>query len=323
MTATSSDDANRPADGSAERLSGDLRREVADFEVRIEEALLRADALRLTGDVSGAERVDHEQQDLLGELENRLQAHVAAAFVAREAERVVAGSLLDADPSWDMAGPIPVSTDDRGFLRRGIGSMAGALALAAAVALVSLNGQVGNFDVSAVRDAIANAVGRVSAPNEGDAVDPSEAAIAGSRTTADGVAIEDAAPNPLTPNGSDLGSETAATAVTDETPAVDATVEDLAALGQAAADAVSGILPTELPLPQVEPPRDDEESSDSTPSESPSTDDPSESETESETETGPLAPQPSPSDPSDEPTSTESDGSLVTGPSEVGALGNG
>lgn len=82
----------RPSGVARDRLARRIRTDVADVRVRLEEAMLRSDALLATGQPERAAAVLHEQQALLAELRETLSSSVAAAMAEAEAEAVLAGS---------------------------------------------------------------------------------------------------------------------------------------------------------------------------------------------------------------------------------------
>lgn len=73
-------------------LSGDLRRELLDARVRLQEASMRAEAHRLLGDEQSAAEALGDQQAILAEVEGRLARVVSAAVVQRDAEEVLAAA---------------------------------------------------------------------------------------------------------------------------------------------------------------------------------------------------------------------------------------
>lgn len=83
-----------------ERLRDALRNQLDEVQVRLQEAILRADAHLLTGNSQGAEQALEDQRRLLGDLERRLESVLSDALVEREAEAVVAdaASRLEESP---------------------------------------------------------------------------------------------------------------------------------------------------------------------------------------------------------------------------------
>lgn len=130
-----------PSARARQQLSADLRRELADARVRLQEASLRAEAHRLLGDDVAAAGAVREQQALLGDLEHRLGRSVSAAVLQREAEHVVAAAEV---PTVE---PAPASPHRRPVLS-GVASLVAALALASMAILGQAPGSVSVLDVS-------------------------------------------------------------------------------------------------------------------------------------------------------------------------------
>lgn len=86
-------------------LAGELRREVADVRLRLEEASLRAEAHRLLGDDEGAAAAVGEQEIALADVEDRLARVVSAAVVQRDAEQVLADAARQAPPVVEPVAP--------------------------------------------------------------------------------------------------------------------------------------------------------------------------------------------------------------------------
>lgn len=113
------------------RLSGALRREVGDLEIRLEEAELRSAAFEEAGLHSEAARVLQESRELVQDFHQRLNSALAQAAVEREAERILASSddvidvLVDEQTSGGVLARIPA----------GIGAAVASIAVLAMAAL--------------------------------------------------------------------------------------------------------------------------------------------------------------------------------------------
>lgn len=94
---------------AGDRLASRLRSDVADVRVRLEEAVLRSDALLAIGQPERAAAVLDEQQVLLAELRETLSSSVAAALVEAEAESV----LADSPDAPDLFGTAVQDAPDR------------------------------------------------------------------------------------------------------------------------------------------------------------------------------------------------------------------
>lgn len=116
-------------------LAGDLRREVADARLRLEEATLRAEAHRLLGDDEAAAAAVGEQEAALADVEDRLARVVSAAVVQRDAEQVLAGAARQAPPVVEPVAAPPADAPRRVPVLSGVASMVAALGVAAAAVL--------------------------------------------------------------------------------------------------------------------------------------------------------------------------------------------
>ncbi|WP_052665482.1 hypothetical protein [Nitriliruptor alkaliphilus] len=142
-------DDGRPSIEARTRLAGDLHEQLASSRMAWDAALLRSDAALASGDEAEVQAALADHRLLLGVLEERLGAVVAAATVTREAERVVRSSAAvcaDPAPPGGHATPPPAlaaSDPRRGPVAPSPGHrLVGALA-GAAVALVFLGGLLG------------------------------------------------------------------------------------------------------------------------------------------------------------------------------------
>lgn len=114
-----------------------MRADVADVRVRLEEAVLRTDALLATGQPERAAAVLDEQHALLVELQDTLASAVAAASVEAEAEVVLLGTPGGPELFGDPASSAPERRDEpRG--RRRSRTSASASALVSAVAALAI-----------------------------------------------------------------------------------------------------------------------------------------------------------------------------------------
>ncbi|MBW3621267.1 MAG: hypothetical protein KY461_13560 [Actinobacteria bacterium] len=159
--------AGRPSDVSRDRLARRVRSEVADVRVRLEETVLRSDALLATGQPERAAAVLDEQHALLAELQDSIASAVAAAAVEAEAEAVLFGAP---DGPSVFARPQEVPTEAVPGPRR-VRVTASAVASAVAVlALLILGAPVPSPSTTAAVDADDVVDDRV-----GDAVDRRDA----------------------------------------------------------------------------------------------------------------------------------------------------
>lgn len=121
-----------------DRLARRIRADVADVRVRLEEAVLRTDALLASGQPERAAAVMDEQQALLAEFHDTLASSVAAAAVEAAAEEVLGASpdaerVLGGHEHHDAAVPArPVPSRPERPGRRTLRAATSALASAAA-----------------------------------------------------------------------------------------------------------------------------------------------------------------------------------------------
>jgi hypothetical protein len=117
-------------------LAGELRREVADARLRLEEATLRAEAHRLLGDDEAAAAAVGEQEAALADVEGRLARVVSAAVVQRDAEQVLADAARQTPPVVEpVAAPAPADAPRRVPVLSGVASVVAALGVAVAAVL--------------------------------------------------------------------------------------------------------------------------------------------------------------------------------------------
>lgn len=124
----------RASKETTRRFKGELRREVGDLEVRLEEAQLRSDAFLHAGLDREAAEVLEESRQMVDEFHQRLNSALAAAAVEREAEWILASSLDVVDVLGDE------ETSGGGLLARipaGVGAAVASVAVLA-MALVTL-----------------------------------------------------------------------------------------------------------------------------------------------------------------------------------------
>lgn len=149
-----------PSGVAGDRLASRLRSDVADVRVRLEEAVLRSDALLATGQPERAAAVLDEQQVLLAELRETLSSSVAAALVEAEAESVLAGSPDAPDlfgtpvqDAPDLCDSPDIPVQDEAPPRRTVRATASAVVSAvAALALLIVAAPTPSPDVLNVRD---------------------------------------------------------------------------------------------------------------------------------------------------------------------------
>lgn len=96
-----------------ERLRDALRDQLDEVQVRLQEAILRADAHLLTGNSQGAAQALEDQRQLLGDLESRLDSVLSDALVEREAEAVVADAATRLDRSSEGQPSVGTATTTR------------------------------------------------------------------------------------------------------------------------------------------------------------------------------------------------------------------
>lgn len=121
-----------PSARARDDLRADLRREVADARLRLEEAGLRAETHRLLGDDRAAAEVVAEQQQVVADLERRLGRVVSAAVLQRDAEEVLAGVTTGPEvESPEPAAPDHVPPRRRVPALSGVASAVAVLAVAA------------------------------------------------------------------------------------------------------------------------------------------------------------------------------------------------
>lgn len=145
---TATPDDGRPSTESRARLAAELHEQLAASRMAWDAALLRSDAALAAGDQAAADAALEDHRALLGVIEERLGAVVAAALVAREAEDVVrsAAEVEPVDEAPAVPRPAPgtapsqaVDGSDRPVAepvagRRAVSSLLGA---ATAVALIA------------------------------------------------------------------------------------------------------------------------------------------------------------------------------------------
>jgi hypothetical protein len=126
----------RPSDVASGRLRDELRREVAELRVRLEELALRSEVHQVTGNEDGFEATIVEQRQMLHQFERRVRHRIADAIVEREAEVVLNGAVVDLQRAGADTGPFAWS-DDAGTRGR-ISGFSRAVAAAAAAALATM-----------------------------------------------------------------------------------------------------------------------------------------------------------------------------------------
>lgn len=96
------------------RLRDELRRDVAELRVRLEELALRSEVHQVTGNADGIEAAIVEQRQMLHQFERRLRHRIADAIVEREAEAVLSGAVVDLHRAGTDTGPFGATTSAPG-----------------------------------------------------------------------------------------------------------------------------------------------------------------------------------------------------------------
>lgn len=186
-----------PSARSRDALAEELRREVAEARLRLEEAGLRAETHRLLGNHQAAVDATREQEDILADVETRLGRVVSSAVVQRDAEQVLADATgLPVD--------LPAPPHDPREIRPRTPMLAGVASVLAVVAVstAAVLGVTGALDRVQVVGAASDLESQQpSSPSPGDsatrpALSPAEAprvTVTESGTTTDDGAA-DAAP---------------------------------------------------------------------------------------------------------------------------------
>lgn len=182
---------DRPSEMASGRLRDELRRDVAELRVRLEELALRSEVHQVTGNEDGIEAAIVEQRQMLRQFERRVRHRIADAIVEREAEVVLSGALVElhrAGADTGAFGPREFPQPSSRFARS---SRAVAAAAAAALATMFMfsSGTTGIDPASAPSvgtEAIASTaeVDRVgSATTTRDVAGRDELVVAGEKTT--------------------------------------------------------------------------------------------------------------------------------------------
>ena len=123
----------RPSEVASGRLRDELRRDVAELRVRLEELALRSEVHQVTGNEDGLEATIVEQRQMLHAFERQIRHRIADAIVEREAEVVLSGAVMDlrrAGADTGSFGPAPARAPGRvaAFSRTVAAATAAALA---------------------------------------------------------------------------------------------------------------------------------------------------------------------------------------------------
>lgn len=163
---------------ASRRLRDELRRDVAELRVRLEELSLRSEVHQVTGNEDGIEAAMVEQRQMLRQFERRLRHRIADAIVEREAEVVLSGALLELQRAGADTGPFGPSGAPQTSSRFARSSRAVAAAAAAALATMFMfsSGTVG-LDPASAPSVGADAPTSAAAPDRaGSATTPHAAA---------------------------------------------------------------------------------------------------------------------------------------------------
>lgn len=249
------EDPRGPAEGppsarSRDALSDDLRREVADARLRLEEAGLRAEAHRLLGNHDQVLEAADEQRAILAEVEGRLGRVVSRAVVQRDAEHVLARTTHPA-PTTPVARPDvpdPADVRRRAPLLSGVASVLAVAAIATAAVLGVTRGMDSVEVVGAAVDVpTADQVDeRTPSPDE-TAASSTPTAVAPSGHGA-GASGSDPAPSDVAPSAPEPSdpAETGASPTPDQTatsgPTDDPTDDEDSQLEQAVTDLLDAVV---------------------------------------------------------------------------------
>lgn len=141
-----------PSGYAARRLGEELRREVADLRVRLQETTLRSDAYLAAGYPEAAAEVVAEQRQLIARFHARVDRSTAAASVEAEAERVLAAAPGSAEFELAPAGRPRVGPPTAATMRSALAALA--LAALAVVATPQPDTRLSSADGQAT-DAVA------------------------------------------------------------------------------------------------------------------------------------------------------------------------
>lgn len=164
----------RPSPVSRDRLAARVERDVADVRTRLEEAVLRQDALLASGQPDRAAAVVDEQHALMDELREQVEASVAAAIVEAEAESVLAA----APDSAQLFGPVEDPADDvvevvelrpRRSLRVAASAALSAMAALALLVMAGSPPEPGTLAAAGVDDEASGGLAERSAEEDGAA----------------------------------------------------------------------------------------------------------------------------------------------------------
>lgn len=148
------------------RLRDELRRDVAELRVRLEELALRSEVHQVTGNEDGIEAAIVEQRQMLRQFERRMSHRIADAIVEREAEVVLSGALVELQRAGADTGPFgpPEFPQTSSRLARSSRAVAAAAAAALATMFMFSSGTTG-LDPASAPSLGAEATASASAPD--------------------------------------------------------------------------------------------------------------------------------------------------------------
>lgn len=228
-----------PSARSRDALTDDLRRELADAGLRLEEAGLRAEAHRLLGNHRQAVEATEEQQAILAEVESRLARVVSTAVVQRDAEHVLARATPA--PVTAATEPLPpVGARPRVPMLSGIASVL-ALAAVATAAILGVSRGLAPVDVvgAAADTPTQDQTEPTSSPDDASA-GPATAVMGPTGDRGDRPASEAVPSDPLAPSADPATSSSSEPAEAD-TPTEDPTDAEDSELGQAVTDLLDAV----------------------------------------------------------------------------------
>jgi len=141
----------RPSEVAAGRLREQMRHEVADLRIRLEEVALRSEVHERIGNLDGVEAAFEEQQLMLSQFERRVRHRIVDAIVEREAESILNEAVLVlGDQGADVGAFAWQDERSPGGAGRMVRTVAAAAAAALAAMFMATSGTTGVDPVSSV-----------------------------------------------------------------------------------------------------------------------------------------------------------------------------
>jgi hypothetical protein len=166
----------RPSDVAAGRLREQLRREVADLRIRLEEVALRSEVHERIGNLDAVEAAFEEQELMLSQFERRVQHRIVDAIVEREAESILDQAVLAlGDQGADVGAFAWQDERSPGGAGRFVRTVAAAAAAALAAMFMATSGTAGVDPVSSVATTQADLSGPSAQGTSATTSEPSSA----------------------------------------------------------------------------------------------------------------------------------------------------